>query len=89
MACNCKGKEIVKKIEKYSDFQPETKRSGTKWLKYAEAIVERVLTILFGLLMGVLFIVITIPTLVYVGGCVIFGIEPHINIDKLKSLCKK
>lgn len=72
MGCNCKKKYDV--LKKYSDNPDGDSENMGKIKK----IVQFFLRLAFGILIAPLIIVITIPFIIYVIICVMFGIEPRL-----------
>lgn len=74
MGCNCKKKYDV--LRKYSDNPDGNDENGSIFWK----ILVFVARIVLGILLAPLIIVITIPFLLYIIICLMFGIEPVINL---------
>ena len=74
MGCNCKKKYDV--FKKYSD-NPDGNDENTNifW-----KIIVFIARFIFWILLAPLIIVITVPFLVYIIICLMFGIEPVVNL---------
>lgn len=76
MACNCK-----KNYEAMEPFSDEAIGGQTgKTSTVLSEIFSFLLRIPFGILCAALFIIMAVPFLIYVAICVIFGVQPHINL---------
>jgi F0F1-type ATP synthase assembly protein I len=79
MSCNCKNK--AKKMERYSEdtMNGDTKKIKNPFLK----ILEILLQICFGIFCGIVIIIMIVPMLLYIIGCLITGKEAHFNIRNI------
>ena len=85
MGCNCKKKYNI--LKKYSDNrdEPEVSYSGIR------RIIQFFAQFLFGILLAPVIICVTVPFIIYVIICIMFGIEPNVvlNIPFKKRKDKK
>ena len=82
MSCNCKNK--LKTMEGYSDNISEDEN-----LNIVEKILQNIMQIGFGIIIGAILIVIMVPFLLYLIICIMFKKEPSfriINFNKNKIL---
>lgn len=81
MACACKSKKILENAEQYSE-------DGK--MSYSLSLIQKILTkitqIGFGIVVGVVFMVMVIPFFIYVTFCVAFGKQATFNVNKFKKL---
>lgn len=81
MGCNCKSRKILDNAEKYSD-------NGK--INYSLTLMQKILTTItqigFGIVVGIVFMVMVIPFFIYVTFCVAFGKQATFNVDKFKKL---
>lgn len=80
MGCNCKANRTLENAEKYSE-DGEQKYDYSIIQKFATSIMQ----ILFGIIVGVVFMVMIIPFFVYVTYCVAFGKQATFNVAKFKK----
>lgn len=83
MACNCKNK--YKKMEKYADGGSSQDNNGKKLNPFMK-IIQILLQFCFGIFCGVVIIIMIVPMLLYIIGCLITGKEAHFRI---KDFSKK
>ena len=74
MGCNCKKKYDV--LREFTDNPVEKDKNDNIFWK----ILVFVARIIFGILLAPLIIVITVPFLLYLIVCIMFGIEPVIKL---------
>ena len=81
MACACKNK--VKQMEKYSDggSVSEEKEKLNPFMH----ILKILLQLLFGIFCGVVIIIMIVPMLLYIIGCLITGKEAKFNLKRFKK----
>lgn len=72
MGCNCKKK--FDKLKEYSDEPTHDGENKGIIFKFFLFFVQ----LFFGILLAPLIIVITIPFIIYVIICIMFGIEPNV-----------
>ena len=77
MACNCK--KNYDEMEKYADDHVDGIDNEGKTNIFLK-ILEFLYRIPLGILAAALIIIMMVPFLIYTIICVIFGLEPHINI---------
>lgn len=82
MSCNCKNK--IKKMEAYSEVEvsKEEKRKLNPFTK----ILQILLQLCFGIFCGVVIIIMIVPMLVYIIGCLITGRQATF---KIRNFLKK
>lgn len=83
MACNCKNK--YKKMEKYAD-SGSSQVNNEKKLNPFMKIMQILLQLCFGIFCGIVIIIMIVPMLIYIIGCLITGKEAHF---KIKDFSKK
>lgn len=83
MACNCKNK--FKKMEKYADNTASQSKNEKKLNPFMK-ILQILLQLCFGIFCGVVIIIMIVPMLLYIIGCLITGKEAHFRI---KNFSKK
>ena len=83
MACNCKNK--YKKMEKYAD-SVSSQVNNEKKLNPFMKIMQILLQLCFGIFCGIVIIIMIVPMLIYIIGCLITGKEAHF---KIKDFSKK
>lgn len=83
MGCACKNK--IKNIEKYSDDFSMVKEKPN----FLKRIFQAILQMLFGIFVGAIIIVATIPLLIYIIGCIMFGKQATIMLNIKKLFSKK
>lgn len=76
MGCACKNK--IKAFEKYSDDNNEVQEESNIIMK----ILHFVFQMCFGVFVGVLFIIVTIPLLIYIIGCMMLGKQPTVMLNR-------
>lgn len=82
MGCNCRNKKDV--FARLADEMDDNKKKSI-FVK----ILEKILTLLFGIFMGVLFIIMAVPLVIYVLICIIFGKQPTLKIKNLEKYISK
>lgn len=82
MACNCKNK--YKAMEKYADGNGDSGKNEK--LNPFMKILRILLQLVFGIFCGVVIIIMIVPMLIYIIGCLITGKEAHF---KIKNFNKK
>lgn len=82
MPCNCKNK--YKSMEKYADGNGGSSKSEK--LNPFMRILQILLQLVFGIFCGVVIIIMIVPMLIYIIGCLITGKEAHF---KIKNFNKK
>lgn len=81
MGCNCKAKNNYEKfVAKYGEMPPENTENKLNVSYVLKILVQGFLQILMGILLCVLFIIISIPLVLYIGGCIILGKEAHVKL---------
>lgn len=81
MGCNCKAKNNYEKfVAKYGEVPPENTENKLNLSYILKICIQGILQILMGILLCVLFIVISIPLVLYIGGCIILGKEAHVKL---------
>lgn len=86
MGCNCKAQNNFNKIvSKYGDITPEIKDNKLNLKDIISVCLVGIGQILMGILLCVLFIIIAIPMVLYIGFCMIFGKEAHIKLLKFNK----
>lgn len=86
MGCNCKAKNNYEKfVTKYGEIPPENTENKLNLSYVLKICIQGVLQILMGILLCVLFIIISIPLVLYIGGCIIIGKEAHIKLLRFKK----
>lgn len=85
MGCNCKNK--YKGFEKLAYGGKSTDEK--KKFNWFEKILKVLLQIGFGILSGAVIIIMIVPMLVYIIGCLILGKEAHFNIKNITKKQKK
>ena len=83
MACNCKNK--YKKMEKYAD-SGGSQVNNEKKLNPFMKIMQILLQLCFGIFCGIVIIIMIVPMLIYIIGCLITGKEAHF---KIRNIFKK
>lgn len=83
MGCACKNR--VKNIEKFSDDNTQYDEKPNFVMRILQSIVQMI----FGIVVGAIIIVATIPLLIYIIGCIMLGKQPVIIINKIKNLFSK
>lgn len=81
MGCNCKSKRTLENAEKYSD--------DNKYIinySFIQKAITAMFQLLFGIIVGAVFIVMAVPFFVYVTYCVAFNKEATFDIAKLKKI---
>ena len=81
MACNCKNK--YKTMEKYADGNNDGGKSEK--LNPFMRILQILLQLVFGIFCGVVIIIMIVPMLIYIIGCLITGKEAHFKIKNFKK----
>ena len=76
MACNCK--KNYNALEPFSDEHIDGQ--GDKKDSILRKFITFLLSIPFGILCAALFIIMAVPFLIFVTICVIFGVQPRINL---------
>lgn len=84
MACNCKKNYDA--LEPFSDEHIDG--NGEEKEGILRKIIMFLLRIPFGILCAALFIIMAVPFLIFVAICVIFGVQPRVNL-KLPMRKKK
>lgn len=86
MGCNCKAQNNFNKIaSKYGEVLPEQKINKLGFKEIVNMCMVGVGKIITGILLCVLFIIIAIPIVLYIGACMIVGKEAHIKLLNLKK----
>lgn len=81
MGCNCKAKNNYEKfVAKYGEMPPENTDKKLNLSYISKIFIQGILQILMGILLCVLFIIISIPLVLYIGGCIILGKEAHVKL---------
>lgn len=82
MSCNCKAKRDFDKISKLNDPINDVKniKENFSIKKAFFAVASGILKILIGFLLFILFIVVSVPILLYAGVCMIIGVRPEITL---------
>lgn len=75
MGCACK--RSLKNAEKYNDDPIEEQSPNI-----IKQITQKLVQLCFGVIVGCLLIVVSIPFLFYVIGCLMLGKEPHLMIKR-------
>lgn len=76
MGCNCKKKREI--IAKYNGSSDNVSKKNI-----IVRILEKILTFCFGIFVGLLFIIMAVPIVIYVLICIIFGKQPTLRIKNL------
>jgi hypothetical protein len=84
MGCACKNK--IKNIEKYADEGSVSVESKGGFL---EKFWEILMRMALGILCGVVIIVVSVPLIIYLIICMMFGKGMHINLNKVRELKEK
>jgi len=79
MRCNCK-KKVDKINEKFGDGGKDSENEF-----FLLKVLRFIIQMLFGILCGLLIIVMAVPMLLYVIICMMFGKEPTFRIRNLKN----
>lgn len=81
MACNCKAKKDFDAIAKFSEGSKvrNVNEKLTLGLAFSQ-LINGILKIIVGILLFFLFIVVSIPILIYAGVCMIFGKQAKIKL---------
>lgn len=82
MACNCKN--TYKKLEQYSEG--EVSKKENKKLNPFMKILQILTQVCFGIFCGVVIIIMIVPMLVYIIGCLITGRQATF---KIRNFLKK
>lgn len=82
MPCNCKN--TYKKMKKYAD-NGDLHEDGGKKLSPFMKILQILLQICFGIFCGVVIIIMIVPMLLYIIGCLMTGKEAHFKIKNFKK----
>lgn len=86
MGCNCKAQNNFNKIaSKYGDALPNKIEGKAGFRGIIDACMNAIGQIITGILLCVLFIVIAVPIVFYIGGCMIIGKEAHIKLLNFKK----
>lgn len=86
MGCNCKAQNNFNKIaSKYGEMPVETNGNKLNINNIFKVCVQGILQILMGILLCILFIIISIPLVFYIGGCIIFGKEAHVKLFRFNK----
>lgn len=86
MGCNCKAQNNFNKIvSKYGDALPDKIEGRVGFRGIIDACMNAIGQILTGILLCVLFIIIAVPIVFYIGGCMIVGKEAHIKLLNFKK----
>lgn len=80
--CNCKNK--YKKMEKYADGSDSHQDSDKKLNPFMK-ILQILLQICFGIFCGVVIIIMIVPMLLYIIGCLMTSKEAHFKIKNFKK----
>lgn len=81
MGCNCKAKKNYDNfVAKYGEMPPEDTERKLNVSYVLKSCIQGILNILMGILLCSLFIIISIPIVFYIGGCIVIGKEPHIKL---------
>lgn len=81
MGCNCKSNRILENAEKYSEDG-----KGYINLSVLQKVFNTIIQIVFGITVGVVFMVMVIPFFIYVTFCVMFGKQATFKVDTFKKL---
>lgn len=86
----CKCKKQAEKIKKYADNREQLEQEEYELNHNIVNKVAKVISqVFFGILILALLIIVTVPLVFYVGGCVILGKQPYIKIQSPKSYFTK
>ena len=80
MGCNCK--KTYDKMVKYSDGYTDEKTGVSRTLL---KVTNKIAQFFFGILVGGIVIVMIVPIVVFLIGCLIVGKEPNFNFTKKKK----
>jgi hypothetical protein len=80
MGCNCKASRTLENAEKYSEDGKMMFDSNI-----LQKIATPIIQILFGITVGVVFMVMVIPFFIYVTVCISFGKQATFNVTKFKK----
>lgn len=80
MGCNCK--KTYDKMVKYSDGYTDEKTGVSSTLL---KVTNKIAQFFFGILVGGIVIVMIVPIVVFLIGCLIVGKEPNFNFTKKKK----
>ena len=80
MGCNCK--KTYDKMVKYSDGYTDEKTGVSSTLL---KVTNKIAQFFFGILVGGIVIVMIVPIVVFLIGCLIVGKEPKFNFTKKKK----
>lgn len=85
MGCNCKAQNNFNKIaSKYGEILPENAHGKIDFMNPIKTLIGWIMKIIVGIMICMLFIIISIPIILYVGLFMIVGKEAHINLTKFK-----
>ncbi len=88
MGCNCK--KTYDKVKKFADNREQLKQEEDEINQNIVNNVAKWITqIIFGIIAACLFIIVAIPVMIYVTGCVLIGKEPTIRIKSPNKIFKK
>lgn len=83
MGCSCKND--LKKFEKYTDDKIELEMNDVWYNKILQSIFQ----FCFGIIAGSIIIILLIPLLVYVIGCLLIGKQPYVRLFNINKLFSK
>lgn len=79
MSCNCKKKRD--KLKAIADNREQLEREDYEINhKIVNKVARAIIQAVFGIVALSLIIVITVPLLLYIGGCMVIGKEPYIKL---------
>lgn len=87
MGCNCK--KTYNKMKKYADNRDDLERQEEINQRLVNKIARLIQQIAIGIIASIFFIIIAIPIVIYIFGCILFGKEPYVRILKMKNLFRK
>lgn len=86
MGCNCKARNNYEKfVSKYGEMPVENNENKLNINYFFKVCIQGILQILMGILLCVLFIIISIPLVFYIGGCIVLGKEAHVKLFRFNK----
>lgn len=83
MGCACKND--LKKFEKYADGKIELEDNKTWYGRIFQVLLQ----FCFGIVMGAAIIIVVIPLLIYIIGCLLIGKQPFVKLINIKKIFSK